>query len=168
MSTSTYPRSAGLSAVRHRGLSVLLHRRSAAVVCALVVLLAGVMLLSACVGQTYIPPGEVWRVLRGQGGPNDLIVGELRVPRIVLGALVGAALGLSGALVQTVTRNPLASPDVIGVGHGAAAATVLALATGTVASPARSPPSRSPAVWWPPRWCTCWPGGTGCSQVASC
>ncbi|WP_329545793.1 iron ABC transporter permease [Streptomyces sp. NBC_01356] len=139
MSTSTYPRSAGLSAVRHRGLSVLLHRRSAAVVCALVLLLAGVMLLSACVGQTYIPPSEVWRVLRGQGGPYDLIVGELRVPRIVLGAMVGAALGLAGALVQTVTRNPLASPDVIGVGHGAAAATVLALATGTVASPGALP-----------------------------
>lgn len=139
MTISTYPRSAGLSAVRHRGLSLLLHRRSAAVVCALVLVLAGVMLLSACVGQTYIPPGEVWRVLRGQGGPYDLIVGELRVPRIVLGAMVGAALGLSGALVQTVTRNPLASPDVIGVGHGAAAATVLALATGTVASPGALP-----------------------------
>ena len=78
-------------------------------------------------------------MLRGHGGPYDLIVGELRVPRIVLGALVGAALGLSGALVQTVTRNPLASPDVIGVGHGAAAATVLALATGTVASPGALP-----------------------------
>ena len=61
------------------------------------------------------------------------------MPRIVLGALVGAALGMSGALVQTVTRNPLASPDVIGVGHGAAAATVLALATGVVASPGALP-----------------------------
>ncbi|MFD4552022.1 iron chelate uptake ABC transporter family permease subunit [Streptomyces sp. NPDC058466] len=57
------------------------------------------MLLSACAGQSYVPPGEVWRVLRGHGGPYDLVVGELRVPRIVLGALVGAALGLSGALV---------------------------------------------------------------------
>ncbi len=57
----------------------------------------------------------------------------------MLGALVGAALGLAGALVQSVTRNPLASPDVIGVGHGAAAATVLALATGAVASPGAMP-----------------------------
>ncbi|MFE1801549.1 FecCD family ABC transporter permease [Streptomyces sp. NPDC059517] len=134
-----YPGSAGLVAVRRGSLSLLLHRRSAAVVAVLAVLLAGVMLLAACVGQTYVPPGEVWRVLRGHGGPYDLIVGELRVPRIVLGALVGAALGMSGALVQTVTRNPLASPDVIGVGHGAAAATVLALATGTVASPGALP-----------------------------
>ncbi|MEU9286919.1 iron ABC transporter permease [Streptomyces sp. NPDC048275] len=134
-----HPRSAGLFVLRHRGLSLLLHRRSAAVTTVLLVLLAGVMLLSACVGQSYVPPGEVWQVLRGHGGPYDLIVGELRVPRIVLGALVGTALGLAGALVQTVTRNPLASPDVIGVGHGAAAATVLALATGTVASPGALP-----------------------------
>jgi iron complex transport system permease protein len=49
------------------------------------------------------------------------------------------ALGPAGALVQTVTRNPLASPDVIGVGHGAAAATVLALATGVVRSPGAMP-----------------------------
>ncbi|QQM41154.1 FecCD family ABC transporter permease [Streptomyces liliifuscus] len=135
----TYPHSAGLSVLRRRSFSLLLHRRSAAVVAVLLLLLAGVVVLSACVGQTYVSPGEVWRVLRGHGGPYDLIVGELRVPRIVLGALVGAAYGLSGALVQTVTRNPLASPDVIGVGHGAAAATVLALATGTVASPGALP-----------------------------
>jgi iron complex transport system permease protein len=57
----------------------------------------------------------------------------------VLGALVGVALGLAGALVQTVTRNPLASPDVIGVGHGAAAATVLALSAGMVNSPGAMP-----------------------------
>ena len=135
----TYPHSAGLSVLRRRSFSLLLHRRSAAVVVVLLLLLAAVMVLSASVGQTYVSPGEVWRVLRGHGGPYDLIVGELRVPRIVLGALVGAAYGLSGALVQTVTRNPLASPDVIGVGHGAAAATVLALATGTVASPGALP-----------------------------
>lgn len=125
------------------------------------------MLLATCVGQTYVPPGEVWRVLRGHGGPYDLVIGELRGPRIVLGALVGAALGLSGALVQTVTRNPLASPDVIGVGHGAAAATVLALATGTVASPGALRPSPSPAVSRPPPWCTYWPGGTECSRAGS-
>ena len=51
----------------------------------------------------------------------------------------GPRSALSGALVQTVTRNPLASPDVIGVGHGAAAATVLALATGAVRSPGAMP-----------------------------
>ncbi|CAM5691093.1 FecCD family ABC transporter permease [Streptomyces aurantiogriseus] len=130
----------GVTVLRPRpDISLLLHRRSALVAVALLVLLAATMLTAACVGQTFVPPGEVWRTLRGEAGPYDLVVNELRVPRIVTGALVGAALGPAGALVQTVTRNPLASPDVIGVGHGAAAATVLALATGVVRSPGAMP-----------------------------
>ncbi|QWB23390.1 MULTISPECIES: iron chelate uptake ABC transporter family permease subunit [Streptomyces] len=123
----------------HPRVSLLLHRRSAAVALALVLLLGVVMLVSACVGQAYVSPGEVWHTLRTGSGPHELVVGELRVPRIVLGALVGGALGVAGALVQAVTRNPLASPDVIGVGHGAAAATVFALATGAVSSPGALP-----------------------------
>ncbi|MYV52406.1 iron ABC transporter permease [Streptomyces sp. SID3212] len=134
-----HPHAAGLRVLRRRRFSLLLHRRSAVVAGVLLVLLVGVLAASASVGQTYVPPADVWRVLRGEPSPYSLVVGELRVPRIALGALVGAALGASGALVQTVTRNPLASPDVIGVGHGAAAATVLALATGTVASPGALP-----------------------------
>ncbi|MGI5457388.1 FecCD family ABC transporter permease [Streptomyces sp. CA-249302] len=121
------------------GTSLLLHRRSALVAFGLLLMLCTVMVASACLGQTYVSPGEVWHTLRTGTGPHELVVGELRMPRIVVGALVGAALGLSGALVQSVTRNPLASPDVIGVGHGAAAATVLALATGAVASPGALP-----------------------------
>lgn len=123
----------------HPRFSLLLHRRSAAVALGLLVLLAAVMVASASLGQTYVSPLDVWRTIRGGQTPYALVVGELRVPRIVLGALVGTALGLAGALVQTVTRNPLASPDVIGVGHGAAAATVLALATGVTAAPAAMP-----------------------------
>jgi iron complex transport system permease protein len=119
--------------------SLLVHRRSAAVAVVLLGLLAAVMLASACLGQTYVSPAEVWHTLRTGDGPHVLVVAELRVPRIVLGSLVGAALGLAGALVQTVTRNPLASPDVIGVGHGAAAATVLSLATGTITAPGAMP-----------------------------
>ncbi|MFC5720594.1 FecCD family ABC transporter permease [Streptomyces gamaensis] len=138
-SAKTYPRSAGLFVLRLRATSLLLHRRSAVAAGVLSVLLAVAMLASACLGQTVVTPAEVWHVLRGGSGPYTLVVGELRVPRIALGALVGAALGTAGALVQSVTRNPLASPDVIGVGHGAAAATVLALATGTVASPGALP-----------------------------
>nr|WP_240528518.1 iron ABC transporter permease [Streptomyces humi] len=105
----------------------------------LLALLAAALTASACLGQTYVPPLDVWRTLRGDPTPYALVVGELRVPRAAVGALVGVALGLAGALVQTVTRNPLASPDVIGVGHGAAAATVLALATGVTAAPAAMP-----------------------------
>ncbi|MEU9332292.1 iron ABC transporter permease [Streptomyces sp. NPDC048290] len=119
--------------------SILVHRRSATVAVALALLLLAVMTASASLGQTVVTPLTVWETLRGRDPAHHLVVGELRVPRIVLGALVGAALGTAGALIQSVTRNPLASPDVIGVGHGAAAATVLALATGTVASPGALP-----------------------------
>ncbi|MEV6173217.1 iron ABC transporter permease [Streptomyces sp. NPDC051954] len=116
-----------------------MHRRSAVVGVVLLLVLGGVMVVSACVGQTFVSPGEVWRTVRSGAGAHELVVNELRVPRIVVGGLVGAALGVAGALVQSVTRNPLASPDVIGVGHGAAAATVVALATGVVASPGAMP-----------------------------
>ncbi|WP_278196228.1 FecCD family ABC transporter permease [Streptomyces cylindrosporus] len=119
--------------------SLLLHRRSALTGALLLGLLVLLMVASACLGQTYVSPGDVWHTLGTGTGPHELVVNELRVPRILVGALVGAALGLSGALVQSVTRNPLASPDVIGVGHGAAAATVVALATGVVASPGALP-----------------------------
>ncbi|MFD3406835.1 FecCD family ABC transporter permease [Kribbella sp. NPDC058693] len=134
---STLP--GGVAVLRPRPhLSFLLHRRSAVVAVVLLVLLVVVMVVAVCVGQTFISPGEVWRTVHS-GGRYDLVVNELRVPRVVLGALVGGALGVAGALIQTVTRNPLASPDVIGVGHGAAAATVLALASGVVRSPGAMP-----------------------------
>ncbi|WP_425838507.1 FecCD family ABC transporter permease [Streptomyces fractus] len=129
----------GVSVVRKGRNSLLLHRRSAAVAGVLAVLLGAVMLLAACAGQVWIAPGAVLHELISGPGPHALVVSELRVPRIVLGALVGTALGASGALVQTVTRNPLASPDVLGVGHGAAAATVALLVTGTVTAPAALP-----------------------------
>ncbi|MFI9779454.1 FecCD family ABC transporter permease [Streptomyces sp. NPDC051956] len=134
-----YPRSAGLHVLRARGNSLLWHRRSAVVAAGLCLLLAVVMVLAACAGQGWVSPADVLHILRGGQGPDALVVRELRVPRIVLGALVGLALGAAGALVQSVTRNPLASPDVIGVGHGAAAATVLALATGVISSPGALP-----------------------------
>ncbi|MDT0547952.1 FecCD family ABC transporter permease [Streptomyces lonegramiae] len=132
-------RASGTLVLRRGPYSITLHRRSLLVAAILLVLLAGALVAAACVGQPFVPPGEVWRILRGEPSRDALVVGELRVPRAVLGALVGAALGLSGALIQSVTRNPLASPDVIGVSHGAAAANVTALATGLVTSPGALP-----------------------------
>ncbi len=69
-------------------------------------------------------------MLLGLPSPDELVVGTLRLPRLVTGLLVGAAFGVSGALIQTMARNPLASPDVIGVTHGAGAATVAAMTFG--------------------------------------
>jgi len=64
----------------------------------------------------------VLKTLAGNGNAGqEFIVGELRLPRVLVGLLVGASLGLGGALFQAVTRNPLGSPDVLGLGQGATA-----------------------------------------------
>lgn len=79
-----------------------------------------------------ISPAGLWDVLRGGGTPLDrVLITELRVPRFVLGALGGAMLALSGALLQDAMRNPLAGPELLGVTAGAtivvAAITILHL-----------------------------------------
>jgi iron complex transport system permease protein len=79
----------------------------------------------------------LWRVIRGlppQGAP-DLIFMNIRLPRLVLGALAGAGLGLSGALMQGLFRNPLADPGLMGVSSGAALAAGLGLVAGSALWP---------------------------------
>lgn len=91
--------------------------------------LLGVVALSLMVGSKPIDGGLVWQALVGNPvGDDGAIVLELRLPRTVLGALVGIALGLSGALIQALTRNPLADPGILGVNAGAGFAVVLAVA----------------------------------------
>lgn len=91
--------------------------------------LAVVVVLSIGVGARNLGPGTVWDALGHNGGEEaDLIVWHLRVPRTAAGLLVGAALGLAGALMQSLTRNPLADPGLLGVNAGAACAVVLAVA----------------------------------------
>jgi iron complex transport system permease protein len=106
------------------------HRRAAVVAGVLAVLVAAVSVVSLCVGQSYVAPGDVLRVLFGQDSPYELVVRTLRLPRLVTGLLVGLAFGVAGALIQTVARNPLASPDIIGVSQGASALTVAAMTYG--------------------------------------
>jgi iron complex transport system permease protein len=120
----------GHSVVRAGGGSLLLHRRAAVVALLLAAVLAATVVTSLCVGESFVSPTEVVRVLLGQPSPDELVVGTLRLPRLVTGLLVGTAFGVSGALIQTVARNSLASPDVIGVTHGAGAATVTAMTFG--------------------------------------
>lgn len=96
---------------------------------ALFVLLAAGTFLMFCLGITIgdlpLTLPDVVSSLVGAGDPGTaLIVNELRLPRAVVGLLVGAAFGISGALFQTMTRNPLASPDMIGITQGAGAAVV--------------------------------------------
>ncbi|MCX5110310.1 iron ABC transporter permease [Streptomyces sp. NBC_00378] len=108
----------------------LLHRRASLVAAALVVLLAAVCVAYLCVGESFVAPGEVVKVVLGQPSPDELVVGTLRLPRMTVGLLVGVAFGIAGALIQTVARNPLASPDIIGISQGASALTVGAMTFG--------------------------------------
>ncbi|MFE9256953.1 FecCD family ABC transporter permease [Streptomyces sp. NPDC006879] len=86
------------------------------------------VLASVAVGAHPTPLDEVWHGLfHYSGTPADVVVRDTRVPRTVLGLLVGSALGLSGAVMQSLTRNPLAEPGILGVNAGAAAAVVSAI-----------------------------------------
>ena len=84
---------------------------------------------SMVVGAVHVPLHDIWRSLTGpaQPGPLKQIVTELRLPRTVSAAIVGAALGVAGALLQGALANPLASPDVIGVTGGSAFGAMLVL-----------------------------------------
>ncbi|PTA42429.1 iron ABC transporter [Micromonospora sp. RP3T] len=96
-------------------------------------LLLGAVVVSLSLGTPYVAPGDVLRSLSGAGTPYDLVVRDLRLPRAVLAALAGAAFGVAGTLIQSVARNPLASPDVIGVTQGAGLAATIALTSGAAA-----------------------------------
>ncbi len=101
------------------------------VVCALVLLAAlGTAVLALSTGELTIPAGDVLRALTGQGsGAYRLVVVEWRLPRVLLALLAGAALGLAGAIFQSLTRNPLGSPDVIGFNTGAFTGVLVATTT---------------------------------------
>ncbi|MEU5378634.1 FecCD family ABC transporter permease [Streptomyces sp. NPDC003631] len=104
------------------GLSLRLDVRA----CTVVVLLLAAALVASVVligtGDFPIPAGDVLRTLAGDGKPGqEFIITELRLPRVLVGLLVGASLGLGGALFQSVSRNPLGSPDVLGLGQGSTA-----------------------------------------------
>ncbi|WP_235494867.1 iron chelate uptake ABC transporter family permease subunit [Geodermatophilus sp. Leaf369] len=95
--------------------------------------IALVLVSAVSMGRGDYPIGllDVLRTLVGAGDQTQqFIITELRAPRIVVGALVGLALGLSGALIQTFARNPLASPDTLGINAGASAAAVAVIVLG--------------------------------------
>ncbi|MGV9768274.1 FecCD family ABC transporter permease [Microbacterium sp. NPDC003461] len=103
-------------------------RRRVVGISILSVLLAGLVVAMVMLGSTIYPISDVLAVLAGQDVPGaSFTVGRLRIPRAVTGVLAGIALGIAGSTFQTLLRNPLASPDVIGITSGASAAAVLAL-----------------------------------------
>lgn len=92
-------------------------------------LLVVVAALSISVGAKDLPLADVWGyVFRPDGSDDAGIVQDQRIPRTILGIAVGAALGAAGALMQALTRNPLADPGLLGVNAGAATAIVISLA----------------------------------------
>ncbi|MFI6832875.1 FecCD family ABC transporter permease [Kribbella sp. NPDC050241] len=92
---------------------------------AFAVLAIMIALVSLSVGTTKLPLADVIEVLLGGGRRGTrLVVLELRLPRVATGLLVGIAFAVSGALLQTLSRNPLASPDIVGVNSGASAGAV--------------------------------------------
>jgi len=87
-----------------------------------------VFALSLMVGNTFYGPDKVLRVILGeQVSGASFTVGELRLPRAVLGLLAGLCFGIAGVTFQTMLRNPLASPDIIGISSGASAAAVIGI-----------------------------------------
>ncbi|MGK5630338.1 FecCD family ABC transporter permease [Streptomyces sp. URMC 123] len=87
-----------------------------------------IVVLSLAVGSRSMPLDQVWHGLfHNTGTANDVVVSQVRVPRTFLGLLAGAALGLAGAVMQALTRNPLADPGLLGINAGAAAAVVTAI-----------------------------------------
>ncbi|MEM8786904.1 MAG: iron ABC transporter permease [Pseudomonadota bacterium] len=96
---------------------------------ALVLLTVFLAVLSLHVGLRLHAPATVWAALTApDGGADALIISGLRLPRMVAAGVVGAALGVSGLLMQAVLRNPLAEPGLLGVNAGASFAVVFAFA----------------------------------------
>ncbi|MEU6172580.1 iron chelate uptake ABC transporter family permease subunit [Streptantibioticus parmotrematis] len=90
--------------------------------------LAVVLLLSLAVGAKSIPPHSAFDALfHFNGSDDELVARQQRLPRTGLGLEVGVALGLAGALMQALTRNPLADPGILGVNSGASAAVAVAI-----------------------------------------
>ena len=103
-------------------------RRRMLVTIALALAVLVTLAVSVMVGSTFYGPLDVLRVIAGERVPGaSFSVGELRLPRDLLGLLAGFAFGIAGVTFQTMLRNPLASPDIIGISSGASAAAVFGI-----------------------------------------
>jgi len=109
-------------------------RKNAYILTSLLVLLVGTMILSSCIGAVKISINELLAILGHQAGlsypvtfrpQQAAVLLNIRLPRVFLGVLIGAGLGISGAAVQGLFRNPLAEPGLIGISSGATLFAVL-------------------------------------------
>ena len=103
-------------------------RRRAIALGAMAVVLIALIAAMLMLGNTIYPVEDVFGVILGEKVPGaSFTVGSLRIPRMIAGVLAGVAFGVAGTTFQTMLRNPLASPDVIGITSGASAAAVIGL-----------------------------------------
>ncbi|MGH2584668.1 MAG: FecCD family ABC transporter permease [Dehalococcoidia bacterium] len=124
------PRRRGHATLQTRAFAVRLNVR----VLLLCLIAAGCLAVLATwamsLGSFPVPFGEVVKSVVGEGAPeNDFIVRTLRLPRVLCAMLVGAALAMSGAIFQGLVRNPLVSPDIIGINTGATLVAVFWIVT---------------------------------------
>jgi iron complex transport system permease protein len=96
--------------------------------------LLGLALVSLCVGEARLTPGQVVDGLLRRDEFAATILWQIRLPRLLVGALVGAALAAAGVVMQAFFRNSLASPGLLGVSSGGTAGAVVAIAAGATAS----------------------------------
>lgn len=129
--TPTPPRPATHRVViRFAGRAVPAERRTVVVTAVLLALSFATGLLGLCYGASWTSPGEALAALAGSGD-SVVVVRDWRLPRVVAAIGFGAALGAAGAIFQNLTRNPLGSPDVIGLDAGAYTGALLALTVGS-------------------------------------
>lgn len=88
-------------------------------------LLTGATLASLLAGAKLLPPSSLLDLLQAHDSEAALILLQLRLPRLVLGLVVGAALGAAGAIIQAATRNPLGDPGLLGINAGASLAVII-------------------------------------------
>ncbi|AHY47675.1 ABC-type Fe3+-siderophore transport system permease component [Rubrobacter radiotolerans] len=134
----------GEKVVRGRGFSYKVDLRSVGVFVALLLVALTGVVLNVGVGEYPISPPDVVRTILGfevVDGNYSFIVNTLRLPRALVALLVGVALALSGAILQGLTRNPLAAPDIIGINAGAGLAAVTLIVVFPSASAALIPPA---------------------------
>jgi iron complex transport system permease protein len=98
-----------------------------AIYAGLAMLLAAAGYASLALGYKIYSAGEIWELVSGTGtGDAQIVLMQYRVPRAIIAPLVGAALGIAGVIVQTLSRNRIASPDTLGLNAGASLAVVIA------------------------------------------
>ncbi|WP_203363108.1 iron ABC transporter permease [Bacillus sp. REN10] len=95
------------------------------------ILLAALFMVYLSAGSEWVPVGDAMKNALQLSDSHAFVIGELRLPRALLAMLVGGALAVSGLILQSIVRNPLASPDIIGITSGASFASILFISIGT-------------------------------------